>query len=254
MTAPLKETSPILLIHGLFGSLSDPRITAAFGAVPVLTPDLLGYGGYRAVDTEGMTLEAQADHVAAWMAQRGAGPAHIVGHSIGGAVAIFFASRHPGLTLSLTTIEGNFTLKDAFWSSRIAQMPLPEVDAIIDGYKADVQGWLAASGVAPTEWALDVAHGWLHNQPASTVRAQARAVVAATGRADYLDMVRSLLDAGVRLHLIAGARGRTGWDVPGWVARGAASNADIAATGHLMMLEAPGELAATIISNCAGLA
>lgn len=241
--------TPILLIHGLFGSLSDPRVAAAFGGATVLAPDLLGYGEYRAADTEGMTIEAQADHVAAWMRQRGAAPAHVVGHSVGGAVAMFFASRHPDLTRSLTSIEGNFTLDDAFWSQRIARMELSEVAAIVDGYRADVGAWIAASGVAPTEWTLDVARRWLDNQPASTVRAQARAVVAATGRADYLEMVRRPLDGGLPLHLIAGARSRAGWNVPGWVLSMAASNADIAGTGHLMMLEAPERFAGAILGS-----
>ncbi|CUI08070.1 alpha/beta fold hydrolase [Massilia antarctica] len=68
-------TTPILLIHGLFGSLSDPRIVAAFGETTVLAPDLMGYGAYRSADPDGITMEAQADHVAAWMRQRGDAPA-----------------------------------------------------------------------------------------------------------------------------------------------------------------------------------
>ncbi len=242
-------TSPILLVHGLFGSLSDPAIIAAFGERTVFAPDLLGYGEFRSAGTDGMTLEAQADHVAAWMRQRGAAPAHVVGHSVGGAVAMFFASRHPDLTQSLTSVEGNFTLDDAFWSQRIAQMELDEVEAIVDGYQADAGAWIAGSGVTPTGWALDVAQRWVHNQPPSTVRAQARAVVAATGRADYLAMVRRLLDGGLPLHLIAGERSRAGWHVPGWVVRLAASNADIADSGHLMMIEAPERFAGAILSS-----
>ncbi|MCY0914882.1 hypothetical protein [Massilia antarctica] len=163
---------------------------------------------------------------------------------------MFFASRHPELTRSLTSVEGNFTLKDAFWSSQIAQMALSGVEAMVDGYKSDVGGWISAANVAPTPWALDVAQRWLHNQPASTVRAQARAVVAATGRAQYLDMVRSLLETGAPFHLIGGARSRPGWDVPDWVARIATSNSDLAATGHLMMLEASERFAGAIMSNC----
>lgn len=243
-------TTPILLIHGLFGSLSDPRITAAFGERTVLAPDLLGYGAYRSADMAGMSLEAQADHVAAWVRQRSAGPVHVVGHSVGGAVAMFFVSRHPGLARSLTSIEGNFTLRDAFWSSRIAQMEPSEVEAIVEGYRADAAGWIGASVVEPSPWVLEVAQRWLHNQPASTVQAQARAVVAATARAEYLGMVRGLLDSGVPVHLIAGARSRAGWDVPDWAVRQATSHVDIADTGHLMMLEAPERFAAAILANC----
>jgi len=35
-------TAPILLIHGLFGSLSDPALLSCFGSTSVLAPDLLG--------------------------------------------------------------------------------------------------------------------------------------------------------------------------------------------------------------------
>lgn len=245
-------TIPILLIHGLFGSLADPHILAGFGKARVLAPDLLGYGAYREARTVGLTLAAQADHVSAWLRERDAGPVHVVGHSVGGAVAMFFAARHPGQTQSLTSIEGNFTLKDAFWSSRIAKMELPEVEAIVDGYRTDVAAWIEGAGVAPTPWAVDVARAWLGNQPAATVREQARALVAATGDAAYLGMVRRLLDSGLPVHLVAGERSRGGWDVPQWVRQMARTSSDIAATGHLMMLEAPQRFAATIAGNLAG--
>ena len=48
---------PILLIHGLFGSLSDPVILGAFGATQVFAPDLLGYGAFRGGTPEAWTLE-----------------------------------------------------------------------------------------------------------------------------------------------------------------------------------------------------
>ncbi|WP_428942794.1 alpha/beta fold hydrolase [Xanthomonas oryzae] len=43
---------------------------------------------------------------------------HLVGHSVGGAVSALVCSLYPELVASFTSVEGNFTLKDAFWSRR----------------------------------------------------------------------------------------------------------------------------------------
>lgn len=230
----------IVLVHGLFGSLSDPAIVGAFGdaAARVLAPDLLGYGAFRDHAAPDWSLADQADHLAGWLAARGiAGPVHLVGHSVGGAVAMLLARRHPGRVLSLTSVEGNFTLRDAFWSQRIARLPLDEVAAEVAAFRADPAGWIGRAGVVPTAWTVSVAAAWLDNQPVATVRAQARAVVAATGDAAFLDGVRALLDGGLRLNLLAGGRSRAGWSVPDWVVARAAGNRDVAGAGHLMMLE-----------------
>jgi hypothetical protein len=61
----------------------------------------------------------------------------------------------------LVSVEGNFTLADAFWSAQLASRDLVEVDEILR---------------AKTE----IAHA-LAYQPASTVQAMARAVVEFTG-------------------------------------------------------------------------
>jgi len=242
---------PILLIHGLFGSLSAPAIVSAFGGVLVLAPDLIGYGVNREGAPEAWTLQDQADHVAAWLRERVSEPVDVVGHSVGGAVGVLFARRHPELARSLTSVEGNLTLGDAFWSRRIADRPLAEVEAEVAGFRADIAGWLARSGVPPTPSNLATAADWLDNQPASTIRAQARAVAAATGDAAYLDDLRALIASGLPIHLLAGARSRNGWSVPDWLSREAATETVIPETGHLMMLEQPERFATTVLTNLA---
>lgn len=44
MNTSRTETDPVVLYHGLFGSLSDPAMLARFGERRILAPDLLGYG------------------------------------------------------------------------------------------------------------------------------------------------------------------------------------------------------------------
>ncbi|MCB8877856.1 alpha/beta fold hydrolase [Acidisoma silvae] len=239
----------ILLIHGLFGSLSAPGILSAFRDVRVLAPDLIGYGSCREGAPDGWTLHEQADHVAAWLRERKAGPVHVVGHSVGGAIAVLFAGRHPELTRSLTSVEGNFTLTDAFWSQKISTQPVSEIEEEVDRFRADAAAWIGRSGVAPTPFAVATAALWLDNQPASTLRSQARAVVAATAEDAYLNGVRDLVESGLPIHLVAGARSRSSWDVPDWLSFRAATDTNIPNTGHLMMLEKPELFAQVLCRN-----
>lgn len=245
-------SSTILLIHGLFGHLRPDRILAAFKDARVLAPDLLGYGEYRSANTSGLTLAKQADHVAALVQGQGDERVHVVGHSVGGAVAVLLADRHPGLVESLTSVEGNFTLDDAFWTRRIARMEPAEVESIIAGYRKDASGWLASAGVPATPWTRAVAAEWLNHQPASTIRAQAAAVVRATQECGFPAMVERLMAAGLPVHLVAGARSRAAWSVPEAIVRRATSHTLVPETGHLMMLEKPEDFARAIQGNLGG--
>ncbi len=241
---------PVLLIHGLFGHLNDPVITRTIAPHHVVAPDLLGYGRWRYVNTDGLTLEAQADHLARLIDGNASGQVNVVGHSVGGAVAVLLAHRHPELAASLILVEGNFTLRDAFWSSKIADTPLSEVEDIIAGYRADPGAWIADADVTVTEWSRALAQEWLDNQPASTIRAQARAVVEATGAESYLSIVRSQLDRDLPVHLVSGEWSRANWDVPSWVAAGVRSETVIPGTGHLMMVQEPEAFGAAIRAAC----
>jgi len=241
--------TPVLLIHGLFGSLNFPRILSSLGERQVFAPDLLGYGAYRDNGKQNWTLQDQADHIARWLQGYASEPVHVIGHSVGGAIGVLFAHRYPEMTQSLTSVEGNFTLKDAFWSQKIATQSQAQVEEEIAGFKADVGAWIARSGVPDTPFARQTAQAWLDNQPATTIHTQARAVVEATGHAQYLTHIAELLASGLGLHLVAGARSRSEWDVPLWVARAARSQTSIPDTGHLMMLEKPEIFGQTLVNN-----
>jgi pimeloyl-ACP methyl ester carboxylesterase len=93
-----------------------------------------------------------------------------------------------------------------------------------------------------------IAHA-LDYQPATTVRAMARAVVEFTGDPGYERLLRDVFTR-TPVHLVAGARSRAGWDVPDWALAAAASYTEIPDAGHMVMDEAPeafGELLARLL-------
>lgn len=238
--------TPIVMIHGLIGTLQLPDLSGYFAPGQVLTPDLLGYGAWREVPAVEVNIAAQVEHLGAILHRRfGTEPVDLLGHSVGGVVAALFAHGHPDRVRNLVSVEGNFSLRDAFWSASVAQMPLEQVEALLGGYRRDPAAWLAAAGVAGEPDRLQVAAHWLGQQPAATVQAMARSVVEETGPASYLDKLRELF-ARRPVHLIAGERSRAGWDVPAWAGQAAASQRLIADCGHLMMLENPEAFAAAV--------
>ena len=204
---------------------------------PVLVPDLPGYG--RNVHAGTISVQAAADHVHAEILAAGFQNAHIAGHSVGGAVAVLLAHRHPEVVRSVIDVEGNFTLKDAFWSKKMAEMNPAEAKTLLEGYRADPAAWLSRNGIEPTAERVATASKGFSAQPASTLQAIARSVVEVTAKPGSLDTVRQILDRGTAIHLVAGERSRKGWDIPGFVAARAASMTVQPAVGHMMMLEDP---------------
>lgn len=234
---------PVVFIHGLFQMLRDLPAAGCLAPVPVLIPDLPGYGERQNVPPDEVSVESAAACVREEMRAAGFEKAHIVGHSVGGAVAVLLAHRYPEVVASLIDVEGNFTLKDAFWSGQMARMSVPEVQAVLDGYRADVDGWLRRGGIEPTAARAAIARRGFDAQPAGTIRAMARSVVEVTAEPAYLDYVREILDRGTTLQLLAGERSRAGWDVPAFVESRAAGMSIQPGVGHMMMLEdAPGFL------------
>ena len=138
-------------------------------------------------------------------------------------------------------------MKDAFWSGQIAKKPMDEVNAIVSEYKKDPDAWISNAGVRVTDFTSRLARDWLDNQPASTIKAQAGAVVEATGDIKYLEQLKQLMQSKVPVYLVAGERSSAGWHVPVWANEICTMRVNIPGVGHLIMAESPEAFAKTVV-------
>lgn len=99
-----------VLVHGVTAShLAWQFVAEALPGVRVIAPDLRGRGRSSGVGgSAGMARHA--DDLAAVFAALDLAPTVVVGHSMGGFVAVVFADRHPGLVTELLLVDGGLPL------------------------------------------------------------------------------------------------------------------------------------------------
>jgi esterase len=122
------EGIPVVILHGLFGSSQNwagmGRRLAARGHVCAL--DLRNHGD--SPHSPSNTLADCVADVLEWVQAHGNRPIAVIGHSLGGLVAMGFAIRHPGLTAGVATID-------------IAPRPYPpEHGSELRALKTDISG------------------------------------------------------------------------------------------------------------------
>lgn len=143
---------PIVFIHGLIGPFTDPSAVALLRPAEVLSPDLLGYGSEADADPTDVTIESQIEYVRIAIGRELPDTrVHVVGHSVGGVIAAGFAHRFPDRVASFVSVEGNFTLGDAFWSAQLAAKTLADVEYLLEADRADPARWLRDGGIDPTD-------------------------------------------------------------------------------------------------------
>lgn len=98
--------APLVLIHGLAGSHGWWRFTLeAFAAeFAVHVPELVGFGRTGAVRPF-PTIGGMADVLASWMDALSLERVHVVGHSMGGQIALHLAARHPQRVARLVLVS-----------------------------------------------------------------------------------------------------------------------------------------------------
>ncbi len=104
-TVEMGEGPPLVLLHGLFGAARNwgalqKRLAARHR---VLAMDLRNHG--ESPHAEGMAHAATARDVAETLHARGVSRAVVVGHSLGGKVAMALALHHPGFLAGLVVAD-----------------------------------------------------------------------------------------------------------------------------------------------------
>ncbi|HEY8813997.1 MAG TPA: alpha/beta fold hydrolase [Candidatus Dormibacteraeota bacterium] len=101
-----REAAPIVLIHCFTCAINwwDRVIPRLDRDHRVIAIDLLGHGGSEK-PSSGYSIENQASLVAGVLGRLGVRDAEVVGHSLGGPVAIALAERSPQLVDRLVTID-----------------------------------------------------------------------------------------------------------------------------------------------------
>lgn len=99
------EGPPVLILHGLFGSAQNWRTVARQLAAThrVIAADLRNHGASPHAETMG--YPAMAADVAALIEARAGGRAAVVGHSMGGKVAMWLALTRPALIERLVVVD-----------------------------------------------------------------------------------------------------------------------------------------------------
>jgi pimeloyl-ACP methyl ester carboxylesterase len=229
-----------VFVHGLFGPFSDPALDRELAPAACSAPPLVGYGA-GATPPRADELRGQADALRSHIRIRhGDRPVHLVAHSVGAVTAFELAGGHPDLVASVTSVEGNFSLADAFWSRSIASLGDDEARREISARLADALGFLASDGILPSPALVEAATAALAYQPWQTVLQTARIVVEKTGVPEYEALLRRVF-AAHPVHLVEGERSGAAWHVPAW-ARAAAARSTVVPGGHLMMIEHPAAL------------
>ncbi len=98
--------APLILLHGGFGAteMFDELLPALAATRQIIAVDLQGHGRTADIDRP-LRIESMADDIAALIAHLGLGTATVMGYSLGGAVALQTAIRHPEVVDKLVVVS-----------------------------------------------------------------------------------------------------------------------------------------------------
>lgn len=115
--------TPVVFVHGLLlgsrGTWSSAVAPALAARHRIVLYDLRGHGD-SPVSERGYGLRAQADDLARVVdAHAGDGPVTLVGHSVGGAIALRFALDHPARVARVALVDTPLPVMAPEWIARV---------------------------------------------------------------------------------------------------------------------------------------
>lgn len=141
---------PLVLLHGLLGSSRNWQTAGTDLAADfhVHAPDLRNHG--RSPHAEDMAYADLAADVVTWLDERRLGAVDLIGHSMGGKVAMLLACRHPDRVRRLVVVD--IAPRDYFWPGhRESFAAMNELDLATLASRGDAEARFAAR---VPDWAL----------------------------------------------------------------------------------------------------
>jgi pimeloyl-ACP methyl ester carboxylesterase len=142
---------PNVFLHGIGRSSATLAHVAAHERLRenrTLLVDLLGFGVSDKPEDFSYTLDDQADAVAGLLAAIGAPSSRLIGHSLGGAVAVLVAARRPDLVSKLVVAEGNLDAGGGPMS--LAIVAQSEEEYVRDGFRRSLTEMRAEARANPS--------------------------------------------------------------------------------------------------------
>lgn len=101
------QGEPVLLVHGMAGAKENWYPTARYLSrrYRLIIPDQLGFGASPDAADGDYRIGRQAQRLSHFAAALGLRRFHLVGHSMGGAIAGIYATRYPGQVQTLSLID-----------------------------------------------------------------------------------------------------------------------------------------------------
>lgn len=149
--AGARSAPPLLLIHGLGDDAHRdwaPVIEALARRFHVVVLDLPGFGASEAL-AGGYSFAGLASAIVEALDRVGIARAHVVGHSLGGAVSLYFAHAYPSRVERLVLVDAAGILHKTAFARQVARVGLPQpgfgpLAGLFGGIERQLDGWSRA--------------------------------------------------------------------------------------------------------------